>query len=103
MLKGLFVFPCPQQREQYLILLFAPCSARSAFARANGSHRVADFPPQMRPIQDLDRIGKVFAGLAFDPCGSICEYDLAASLGCSSFTSCCIAEDAYVLRSAKCR
>lgn len=59
----------PEQRKQHLILLLAPRSSDHRFARVERSDGGLDFALEMRPIQDLHRVGKVFTGLGFNPVG----------------------------------
>lgn len=81
MLERLFPFTFPKQRQQHFILLFAPSASGSAFAGLEGADSIANFPPQVWPVQDFDRFRKVLVGLGFDPVRFIAKYHLLHCLG----------------------
>ena len=97
MRQCLFPLPFPEQREEYLILLFAPGATSRAFARLDRTQRIPDLAPQMGPVQDLDRVRKVLIGLGFDPLGPISEHDLLPGLGRFQFTDSCIGQLFYTV------
>ncbi len=64
----------------------AACARRDGLGvcQAKGTHSGPDFAPQVRPVQHLHRLGKVFRSLGFDPVRPVAQHHLLPGLSGSN-------------------